>query len=86
MAERAAAAVAGDDRLGDLDGLRRIDGHGPFLIASGHAPPAFDPGGGAMIPIARRRSTGRRHRLRGRAPSLEGTPLHPSYAGCETAP
>ncbi len=34
-----------------------------------------------MIPIARRRSTGRRRRLRGRAASLEGIPLHPNHAG-----
>ena len=82
MTERAAAAVARNDRLVDLDDLWRIDGHGPSLIVSGRSAPAFDPGGEAMIPIASRHSTGRcrpyrRHPLR-HEPSLEGIVLHPT--------
>ena len=86
MAERAAVAVAGDDRVRDLDDLGRIDCHGPVLALIRASAPAFDPGGGAMIPIARRRSTGRRHvghRHAGgrRGPSLEGIVLNSTHAG-----
>ena len=35
MAERAAATVAGNDRVFDLDDLRRIDGHVESLVVPG---------------------------------------------------
>ena len=90
MAERAASAVARDDRVVDLDDLWRIDGHGPSLILSGRAAPGFDRGGGAMIPIARRHSTGRcrpyRRHLPSFEPILEGIVLHLTHAQDKPAP